>query len=66
MCFGAVVEGHDAPAETDEEVGTKRNEGPKGQLFFSEGLRISVSIRDGQAGERERKDAVPQGRFRFV
>lgn len=33
MGEGHVVEGEDAPAETEEEVGSEGDEGPKGELF---------------------------------
>lgn len=32
VCVGAVVEGQDAPAEADEQVGAERDEGPEGEL----------------------------------
>lgn len=70
MRFGAIVESHDAPAEADEEVGTERDESPKGELINWAKAHQCVSVCDGEGGggmkgEREGRDGVPQGRFHF-
>lgn len=41
VCLGAVVKGQHAPAEADEKVSAKGNEGPKGELFV---LVMHVSL----------------------
>lgn len=46
MGLGGVVEGHDAPAEADEQVGAEGDEGPEGQD------RDDLGLDDGGEGDQ--------------
>lgn len=50
MRFGAIVESHDAPAEADEQVGTERDEGPKGKLTGWGAHQRVLLFRKGKEG----------------
>jgi hypothetical protein len=41
---GNIVEGKDAPAETEEEECAERNEGPEGELYGQGGSKVSRMI----------------------
>lgn len=49
MRLGHVVEGHDAPAEGEEEVGAEGDEGPEGELRGG----LLASARGEREGEGE-------------
>lgn len=68
MRFGAIVESHDAPAEADEEVGTKRDESPEGKLFSLGGsasayVEFAIAKGGGIKGEREGRMAYHRDDF---